>query len=123
MLSSHNIDIKENEMFQVRELTHFGTPTFGAATQLPSAALAGATWTQTSDDPFFAEINPTAMGYRSAPRGFADSDARRGNRGRRLKAFPTFSVDAVGRALLRFGGGTSSLEPDLRLRGGLIHSQ
>lgn len=93
-------------MFRVHELTHFGAPTSTAAPQLPSAALVGAAWTQTSDDPFFAEINPTAMGYRSAPKGFAGSDARRGDRGQRLKAFPTFSMDALGRALLRFGGGS-----------------
>jgi len=91
-------------MFRVCELTHFGTPTCAAAPQLPSAALAGAAWTQTRDDPFFAEIDLTAMGYRSPRRG-ADSGARRGERRRRSKAFPTFSMDALRRALLRFGGG------------------
>jgi hypothetical protein len=102
----HHIDTKENAMFRVHELTHFGTPTCAAAPQLPSAALVGAAWTQTSDDPFFAEIDLTAMGYRSAPRGFADSGARRGERRQRSKAFPTFSMDALKRALLRFGGGS-----------------
>jgi hypothetical protein len=91
-------------MFRVHELTHFGTPTCAAAPQLPSAALVGAAWTQTSDDPFFAEIDLTAMGYRSARRG-ADSGARRGEPRRRSKSFPTFSMDALRRALLRFGGG------------------
>jgi len=73
-------------MFRVCELTQFGTPTCAAAPQLPSAALVGAVWTQTSDDPFFAEIDLTAMGYRSARRG-ADSGARRGERRRRSRHF------------------------------------
>jgi hypothetical protein len=90
-------------VFRLYELTNFGNPTFAAAPQLPSAALVGAAWTQTSDDPFFVEIDLTAMGYRSAPR-HADSSARRGERRRRSTAFPTFSVDTLRRALLRFGG-------------------
>jgi hypothetical protein len=94
------IDAKENAMFRVYELTHFG-PICAAAPQLPSAALVGAAWTQTSDDPFFAEIDLTAMGYRSGPRGAA----RRGERRLRSKAFPTFSMDALLRALRRFGRG------------------
>jgi|GEM_PF-7071622 len=92
-------------MFQIHELTHFGTPTCDAA-QLPSAALVGAAWTQTSDDPFFAEINPTAMGYRRAPRGFANRATQHEERVKRPKAFPTLSMDGFGRALLRFGGGS-----------------
>jgi len=84
-------------VFRLYELTNFGNPTFAAAPQLPSAALVGAAWTQTSDDPFFVEID------RSAPR-HADSSARRGERRRRSTAFPTFSVDTLRRALLRFGG-------------------
>jgi hypothetical protein len=91
-------------VFRVCELTHFGNPTCAAAPQLPSAALVGAAWTQTSDDPFFAEIDLTAMGYRSAPR-HADSGARRGERRRRSTAFPAFSMDTLRRALVRFGGG------------------
>jgi hypothetical protein len=106
MLVSRTIDAKESAMFQVQELTHFGTPASGAAAQLPSAALVGAAWTQTDGDPFFAEINPTAMGYRTAPKGLADSDARRGGRVRRPKAFPTSSMAAAGRAFLRHGGGS-----------------
>jgi hypothetical protein len=102
----YHIDTKENEMFRIHELTHLSTPTPAATTpQLPSAALAGAAWTQTSDDPFFAEISPTAMGYRSAPKGFADSGARRGERRKRMKAFPTLSMHARGRAHFRFGVG------------------
>jgi hypothetical protein len=91
-------------MFRVHELTHFGTPTCAAAPQLPSAALVGAAWTQNSDDPFFTEIDLTAMGYRCARR-HADSGARRSERRRRSKALPTFSMDLFRRALLRFGGG------------------
>jgi hypothetical protein len=91
-------------MSAVYEFTHFGTPTCAAAPQLPSAALVGAAWTQTSEDPFFAEIDLTAMGYRRAPRG-AEGGARRGERRRRSKAFPTFSMDALRRTLLGFGGG------------------
>jgi hypothetical protein len=68
-------------MFRVHQLTHFGTPTAAAAPQLPSAALVGAAWAQISDDPFFIEVSPAAMGYRSAPRGFAGSGGRRGERG------------------------------------------
>jgi hypothetical protein len=68
-------------MFRVHELTHFGTPTAAAVPQLPSTALVGAAWAQTTDDPFFMEISPTAMGYRSAPRGFAGRGGRRGQRG------------------------------------------
>ena len=79
-------------MFQAHELVPFPHLNSAVRQPLPSAALVGAAWTQTGDDPFFAEINPTAMGYRSAPRGFANSDTRRG-------------VDALGRALLRFGRG------------------
>jgi hypothetical protein len=56
---------------------YFGTTTCPTPPQLPSAALAGAAFTKIDEDPFFAEISPTAMGYRSAPRGFADSGARR----------------------------------------------
>jgi hypothetical protein len=89
-------------MCRIYELTHFGRATCAAAPPLPSAALVGAAWTQSSDDPFFAEIDLTAMGYRSAPRG-VDSGARRERR-RRSKAFPTFSIDALRRALRRFGG-------------------
>jgi len=85
-------------VFPVCELTHFGNPTRVAAPQLPSAALVGAAWTQASD-PLFADL--TAMGYRSAPR-HADSGARRGERRRRSTAFPTFSMDTLWRALLRF---------------------
>jgi hypothetical protein len=68
-------------MFRVYELTHFGTPRVPAAPQLPSAALAGGAWTQTSDDPFFAEIDLTAMGYRSRSKRAsltAVSDAAKG---------------------------------------------
>jgi len=93
-------------MFRVNELTQFGTLTCDPATQLPSAALVGAAWTQTNDDPFFAEIDPTAMGYRRAPRGFASSDARRKDRAQRQKASKMISTETLGRALLRFGGGT-----------------
>jgi hypothetical protein len=84
-------------MFGIYESTHLGP----ATPPLPSAALVGAAWTQLSEDPFFAEVDPTAMGYRSVPRG-ADSGARRGERRRRSKAFPTFSMDALRRALRRF---------------------
>ncbi len=91
-------------MFRVQELTHFGTLATAAAPQLPSAALVGAAWTQTDDDPFFAEINPTAMGYRTVPKRLADSDARRGARVPRRKAFASSSMAAAGRAFLRHGG-------------------
>jgi hypothetical protein len=70
------IEIKEDAMLRVHELTHFGTPTRAAAPELPSAALAGAAWTQTDADPFFAEISPAAMGYRKAPK--VRSTTRRG---------------------------------------------
>ncbi|MDT5355156.1 MAG: hypothetical protein QOJ56_3688 [Mycobacterium sp.] len=90
-------------MHRIHELTHFGIPTCAGTPELPSAALVGAAWTQTSADPFFIEISPTEMGYRSAPRGFADSGARRSARGHRLTAFPAISRDAVGRALAHFG--------------------
>jgi hypothetical protein len=92
-------------MFQIHELTHFGTPACDTA-QLPSPALIGVAWTQTNDDPFFAEINPTAMGYRRAPRGFANRATQHEDRMKRLKAFPTLSMDGFGRAILRFGGGS-----------------
>ena len=92
-------------MLRVHEFTHFGNPNRAAAPQPPSAALAGAAWTQTSADPFFAEIDPIEMGYRSAPKGFADNGALRRERAEHRKAFPTFSMAALGRALHRFGGG------------------
>ncbi len=97
---------KESAMFRVQELTHFGTPAAAAASRLPSAALVGAAFTQTDDDPFFAEINPAAMGYRTARKGRVDSGARRGARVRRSNAFPTSSMAAAGRAFLRHGGGS-----------------
>jgi hypothetical protein len=93
-------------MFRVQELTHVGSPATAAAPRLPSAALVGAAFTQIDDDPFFAEISPAAMGYRTAARGRADSDARRGARVRRVKAFPTSPMAAAGRAFLRHGGGS-----------------
>jgi hypothetical protein len=52
-------------MFRIQQLTHFGTPAAAAAPQIPPAAQVGGTWAQGSDDPFFIEINPAAMGYRS----------------------------------------------------------
>ena len=64
-------------MFRVQELAYFGTPTSVTAPQLPSAALVGAPFTQTSDDPLFTEISLTPRGYRTAPRHFADGGARR----------------------------------------------
>ena len=64
-------------MFTIQQLTHFGTPA-AAAPQIPLVAPVGSGWAQRSDDPFFIEINPAAMGYRSAPRGFAGSGGRRG---------------------------------------------
>jgi hypothetical protein len=91
-------------MFQSQKLTHFGSPTCAATPQLPSAALVGAAWTQTKDDPFFAEINPAAMGYRKAPKGFAADDARRSEPKQRVKASPTFSLHALGLAFHRLGG-------------------
>jgi hypothetical protein len=56
-------------VFRIQQLTHFGTP--AATPQIPPAAPVGTTWAQSSDDPFFIQINPAAWGYRSAPRGFA----------------------------------------------------
>jgi hypothetical protein len=67
-------------MFQVQQLTHFGVPAAAASPQLPPAALPDAPWARTTDDPLFIEIIPAAMGYRSAPRGFAGSGSRRGKR-------------------------------------------
>ncbi len=93
-------------MFRVQELTHFAGPASAAAQQLPSGALVGAAWTQTDDDPFFAEISPTAMGYRAPRKGRAESDARRGARVPRGRAFPASSMAAAGRAFLRHGGGS-----------------
>jgi hypothetical protein len=58
-------------MFRIHELSQFAAPHDEIAIALPSGELAGAAWTQISDDPFFAEINPAAMGYRHAPKGFA----------------------------------------------------
>jgi hypothetical protein len=83
----HHIDAKENAMFRVYEFTNFGTPSRAATPQLPSAVLARAVWAHTSDDPFFAEIDLTAMGYRS-PRKGADGGARRRGWRRRTKASP-----------------------------------
>jgi hypothetical protein len=62
---------------------HFGTTLCPTPPQLPSAAPVGAAFTQIDEDPLFAEISPTAMGYRTAPRGFG-SGARRGERRRRF---------------------------------------
>jgi hypothetical protein len=92
-------------MFQFQDLTHFGTPTAVAAPQLPSAALAGAAWTQTNEDPFFAEISPAAMGYRKAPKGFASGNAPRSEPKQRVKASPKFSLHAFGLSFHRLGGG------------------
>lgn len=55
-------------MFRVHELTHFSTPRLPAAPQPPSGALAGAAWTRMSEDPFLAEIDLAAMGYRAKKR-------------------------------------------------------
>ena len=82
------------------------SPAAAAASQLPSAALVGAAFTQIDDDPFFAEISPAAMGYRTAKKGRAASDARRGARVRRSKEFPPSSMAAAGRAFLHHGGGS-----------------
>jgi hypothetical protein len=71
-------------MFRVYELPNFGIPTYAETPQLPSAAMAGAAWAQTGEDPYFAEIDLTAMGYRSARKG-ADGGARRGGWRRRAK--------------------------------------
>jgi hypothetical protein len=89
-------------MLRVHDFTHFDTRDRVAALESPSAALAGATWTRITADPFFAEIDPAEMGYRTAPRGFVRRDVRR-QRGERGIAFPTLSLAAVGRALHRFG--------------------
>ena len=67
-------------MFRVHQLTHFGAPVAAAAPQLASPALFGVARARNTDDPFFMEITPAAMGYRSAPRGFAGSASRRGKR-------------------------------------------
>jgi hypothetical protein len=102
--SSH-IGIKEDAMLRVHEFTPFGTPNRVTAPEPPSAALAGVSWTQTNADPFFVDIDPTEMGYRTAPKGFTDTGARRPERGQRRIAFPTLSLAAVGRALHRFAAG------------------
>jgi hypothetical protein len=91
-------------MLRAHDFTHFDTPNPVAALESPSAALAGAEWTQITADPFFAEIDPAEMGYRTAPRGFARRDVHRQRRERRT-ALPTLSLAAVGRALHRFGAG------------------
>jgi hypothetical protein len=99
-------------MLRVHELTHFGTPARVATPELPSAALAGAAWTQTSADPFFAEVEPAAMGYRKAPKGFADQAAQPRERAQRQKeAAPAISMAAAGRALVRFAGGSHRPRP------------
>jgi hypothetical protein len=90
--------------FQSQEFTHFGIPTGDATPHLPSAAVAGAAWTQTNADPFFAEISPAAMGYRKAPKGFGAASARRSEPKQRVKASPILSLHAVGLALHRLGG-------------------
>ena len=92
-------------MLRAPEFTHFGTPSRVATPEPPSAALAGAAWTQTTADPSFAEIDPAEMGYRTAPRGFANNGVRCRERSEQRKAFPTLSMPAVGRALHRFGAG------------------
>jgi hypothetical protein len=88
-------------MLRAHDFTHFDTPNPVAALESPSAALAGAAWTQITADPFFAEIDPAEMGYRTAPRGFARKDIHRQHR----TALHTLSLAAVGRALHRFGAG------------------
>jgi hypothetical protein len=65
-------------VFRIQQLTHFGTPAATAAPEVTPPAAVGARWAQSSDDPFFVDIDPAAMGYRSAPRGFSDSGGRRG---------------------------------------------
>lgn len=87
-------------MLQANELTHFGIPTCTAAPQLPSAALAGASWTKTDEDPFFADIDLAAMGYRPARKVPAEGSTR----AHRLKAFPSSSMHAIERVLFRFHG-------------------
>lgn len=67
-------------MFRIQQLTYFGPPAVAAAPQISLAAPVGSTWAHGSDDPFFMEINPVAMGYRSAPRGFTGSGGRRRGR-------------------------------------------
>jgi hypothetical protein len=57
-------------MFRIQQLTYFGPPSVAAAPQIP---VGSSTWAPGSDDPFFTEVNPAAMGYRSATRGFAGS--------------------------------------------------
>jgi hypothetical protein len=94
-------------MFQAHELDPFRHLASTVTPQLPSAAMVGAAWTQISDDPFFAEINPTAMGYRSAPRGIANSDARRGDRGQRPKAFRWRRLDERSRGSVKVVGAVS----------------
>jgi hypothetical protein len=96
-------------MLRVHHFTQFGTPNYAAAPEPPSAALAGAAWTQISADPFFVDIDPTEMGYRTAPKRFVGDGVRRGERDQRPKAFPTLSMAAIGRALLRFGPGRQHL--------------
>jgi hypothetical protein len=96
-------------MLRAHGFTHFGTPNRAAAPEPPSAALAGATWTQTGADPFFVEIDPTEMGYRAAPRGFADNGVRHPKRGQRHNALPNISVAAFVRALHRLGAGRQHL--------------
>lgn len=96
-------------MFKIQDLTHFGTPTSAAPPQLPSAALAGAAWTQTNDDPFFAEISPAAMGYRKAPKGFGADRAPRSEPKPRVKASPTSTLHAFGLSFHRLGGANRRL--------------
>jgi hypothetical protein len=91
-------------MFKSQDFTQFGTPSSTGTPQLPSAALAGAAWTQTDADPFFAEISPAAMGYRKAPKGFGAGAVLRPEPKRRVKTSPTLSLHAVGLALHRFSG-------------------
>jgi hypothetical protein len=96
------IGLKEDAMLRVPDFTHFGTLNRVAEPEPPSAALAGAAWTQLTADPYFVEIDPAEMGYRTAPRGFASRKVR-GDRRERGTAFSTFSMAAVGRALHRLG--------------------
>jgi hypothetical protein len=103
-----HIGTKEQAMFQpqfqTQDFTQFGTPSCAATPSLPSAAVAGAAWTQTNADPFFAELSPAAMGYRKAPKGFGAGANRRTEPKQRVKASPTLSLHAVGLALHRLGG-------------------
>ena len=87
-------------MLRVNDLTHFGTPTCTAAPQLPSAALTGAAWTKTDEDPFFAEIDLAAKGYRPARK----APAKRRARAHGFKAFPSSSMHALERVFFRFHG-------------------